>query len=87
MKAYLKAKDPDVAQSVLDMVPLYLSEGRAEGVRGCGEYVEWLGQKEDPVGKGWAAGGASKPAPEVMGGCLLAERDVQVAGECEEMCG
>ena len=34
MKAYLKAKNPSVAQSVLDMVPLYLSEGKAEGVRG-----------------------------------------------------
>ena len=137
MKAYLKAKNPSVAQSVLDMVPLYLSEGKAEGVRGdiafaqscletgnftfsgsavtlsqnnfcgmgvtsngvkgnsfdtpqlgiraqvqhlkayasvdalknpcidprfryvtrgCAEYVEWLGQKENPDGKGWAAG-------------------------------
>ena len=137
MKAYLKAKNPKVAQSVLDMVPLYLSEGKAEGVRGdiafaqscletgnftfsgsavtlsqnnfcgmgvtsngmkgnsfdtpkngiraqiqhlkayaskaalknecidprfkyvtrgCAEYVEWLGQKENPDGKGWAAG-------------------------------
>ena len=137
MKAYLKAKNPDVAQSVLGMVPLYLSEGKAEGVRGdiafaqscletgnftfsgsavtlsqnnfcgmgvtsngvkgnsfdtpqlgiraqvqhlkayastdalknacidprfryvtrgCAEYVEWLGQKENPAGKGWATG-------------------------------
>ncbi|MBD5536266.1 MAG: SH3 domain-containing protein [Lachnospiraceae bacterium] len=137
MKAYLKAKNPSVAQSVLDMVPLYLSEGKVEGVRGdiafaqscletgnftfsgsavtlsqnnfcgmgvtsngvkgnsfdtpqlgiraqvqhlkayastealknacidprfkyvtrgCAEYVEWLGQKENPDGKGWAAG-------------------------------
>lgn len=137
MKAYLKAKNPNVAQSVLDMVSLYLSEGKAEGVRGdiafaqscletgnftfsgsavtlsqnnfcgmgvtsngvkgnsfdtpqlgiraqvqhlkayastdalknacidprfryvtrgCAEYVEWLGQKENPNGKGWAAG-------------------------------
>ncbi|MCI8672015.1 MAG: N-acetylmuramoyl-L-alanine amidase [Lachnospiraceae bacterium] len=137
MKAYLKAKNPDVAQSVFDMVPLYLSEGKAEGVRGdiafaqscletgnftfsssavtlsqnnfcgmgvtangmkgnsfatpkegiraqvqhlkayatvdplagacvdprykwvekgCAPYVEWLGQKENPDGKGWAAG-------------------------------
>ena len=137
MKAYLKAKNPKVPQSVLDMVPLYLSEGKAEGVRGdiafaqscletgnftffgsaitlsqnnfcgmgvtsngvkgnsfgtpqlgiraqvqhlkayastdalknacidprfkyvtrgCAEYVEWLGQKENPDGKGWAAG-------------------------------
>ena len=137
MKAYLKAKNPNVAQIVLDMVPLYLSEGKAEGVRGdvafaqscletgnftfsgsavtlsqnnfcgmgvtsngmkgnsfgtpqlgiraqvqhlkayastdalknacidprfkyvtrgCAEYVEWLGQKENPAGKGWAAG-------------------------------
>ena len=137
MKAYLKAKNPGAAQSVLDMVPLYLSEGKAEGVRGdiafaqscletgnftfsgsavtlsqnnfcgmgvtsngmrgnsfdtpqlgiraqvqhlkayastdalknaridprfkyvtrgCAGYVEWLGQKENPDGKGWAAG-------------------------------
>ncbi len=137
MRAYLKVKNPGVAQSVLDMVPLYLSEGEAEGVRGdiafaqscletgnfgfsgsavtllqnnfcgmgvtgkgvkgnsfdtpllgiraqvqhlkayasmeglknacidprfkyvtrgCAEYVEWLGQKENPAGKGWAAG-------------------------------
>ena len=137
MKAYLKAKNPSVAKSVLDMVPLYLSEGKAEGVRGdiafaqscletgnftfsgsavtlsqnnfcgmgvtsngmkgnsfdtpqlgiraqvqhlkayastdalknacidprfkyvtrgCAEYAEWLGQKENPARKGWAAG-------------------------------
>ena len=24
--------------------------------RDCAEYVEWLGQKENPAGKGWAAG-------------------------------
>lgn len=34
MQAYIKKKNPSVAQSVLDMVPLYLSEGKAEGVRG-----------------------------------------------------
>lgn len=137
MEAYIRAKNPDVAQSVLGMVPLYLSEGKADGVRGdiafaqscletgnftfsgsavtlsqnnfcgmgvtangvkgnsfdtpqlgiraqvqhlkayasveelkntcidprfkyvtrgCAEYVEWLGQKENPAGKGWAAG-------------------------------
>ena len=137
MRAYIKATNPSVAQSVLDMVPLYLSEGKAEGVRGdvafaqscletgnfgfsgsavtlsqnnfcgmgvtsngvkgnsfdtpqigiraqvqhlkayasteglknacvdprfqyvtrgCAEYVEWLGQKENPDGKGWATG-------------------------------
>jgi len=137
MKAYIKAKNPKVAQSVLDMVPLYLSEGAVEGVRGdiafaqscletgnftfsgsavtleqnnfcgmgvtanglkgnsfdtpqlgiraqvqhlkayasteplkngcidprfkyvargCAEVVEWLGQKENPQGKGWATG-------------------------------
>ncbi len=137
MKAYVKSKNPSVAQAVLDMVPLYLSEGNAEGVRGdiafaqscletgnfgfsgsavtlaqnnfcgmgvtsngmkgnsfdtpkngiraqiqhlkayaskealknacidprfkyvtrsCAEYVEWLGQQENPDGKGWAAG-------------------------------
>ena len=137
MKSYLKKKNPAVAQSVLDMIPLYLSEGEAEGMRGdiafaqscletgnftfsgsavtlsqnnfcglgvtqrgntglsfdtpqlgiraqvqhlkayastdalvnekidsrfryvtrgCAPYVEWLGQKENPQGKGWAAG-------------------------------
>ena len=137
MRTYLKAKNPKVAQSVLDMVPLYLSEGAAEGVRGdiafaqscletgnfgfagsavtleqnnfcgmgvtangmkgnsfstaqlgiraqvqhlkayasteplknecidprfkyvargCAEVVEWLGQQENPQGKGWATG-------------------------------
>ncbi len=34
MKKYIKAKNPNVAQSVLDMIPLYLSEGAAEGIRG-----------------------------------------------------
>lgn len=137
MTAYIRAKNPAVAQSVIDMIPLYLSEGETEGVRGdvafaqscletgnfgfagsavtldqnnfcgmgvtstgmkgnsfdtpqlgiraqiqhlkayasteplvcgcidtrfkyvergCAEYVEWLGQKENPKGKGWAAG-------------------------------
>ena len=137
MKAYVRAKNPSAAQSVLDMIPLYNSEGNAQGVRGdiafaqscletgnftfsgsavtlsqnnfcgmgvtsngmkgnsfdtpqlgiraqiqhlkayaskdalngacidprfqyvqrgCAEYVEWLGQKENPNGKGWAAG-------------------------------
>ena len=137
IRAYLKAKNPETAQSVFDLIPLYLSEGEAEGVRGdiafaqscletgnfglsgsavtllqnnfcgmgvtgkgvkgnsfdtpllgiraqvqhlkayasveglrnacidprfkyvtrgCAEYVEWLGQKENPAGKGWAAG-------------------------------
>ncbi len=137
MKTYLKKKNPAAAPSVLDMIPLYLSEGEAEGVRGdiafaqscletgnftfsgsavtlsqnnfcglgvtqrgkrglsfgtpqlgiraqvqhlkayastdalineridprfryvkrgCAPYAEWLGQKENPQGKGWAAG-------------------------------
>lgn len=34
MQEYIRAKNPAVAQSVLDMIPLYLSEGQAEGVRG-----------------------------------------------------
>lgn len=34
MKNYIKAKNGAVAQSVLDMLPLYLSEGKTEGVRG-----------------------------------------------------
>lgn len=34
MAAYIKAKNGSVAQSVLDMIPLYLSEGKAENIRG-----------------------------------------------------
>ena len=34
MQEYIKGKNPTVAQSVLDMIPLYLSEGAAEGIRG-----------------------------------------------------
>lgn len=34
MRAYIKKVNPDVAQSVLDMIPHYLSEGQAEGIRG-----------------------------------------------------
>lgn len=34
MKAYIIDKNPDVAESVLDMIPFYLTEGKAEGIRG-----------------------------------------------------
>ena len=34
MQAYIRAVNPDVPQSVIDMIPLYLSEGKAEGIRG-----------------------------------------------------
>lgn len=34
MIAYIKAKRPGVEQSVVDMIPLYLSEGKAEGIAG-----------------------------------------------------
>ena len=34
MTAYIKKVNPNVAQSVIDMIPYYLSEGEAEGVRG-----------------------------------------------------
>lgn len=34
MREYVKKKNPSVAQSVLDMIQLYLSEGEAESVRG-----------------------------------------------------
>ena len=34
MIAYIKAKRPDVEQSVIDMIPLYLSEGQTEGIAG-----------------------------------------------------
>ena len=137
MTAYIRGVNPAVPQSVIDMIPLYISEGKTEGVRGdvafaqscletgnfgfagsavklvqnnfcgmgvvsngvagnsfatpqigiraqvqhlqayastgalkqscvdprykyvqrgCAPYVEWLGQKENPQGLGWAAG-------------------------------
>ena len=34
MQEYIKSVDPDVAQSVIDMIPLYIAEGAIEGVRG-----------------------------------------------------
>lgn len=34
MVAYIKSVNPSVPQSVIDMIPLYLSEGRMEGIRG-----------------------------------------------------
>ena len=34
MQEYIKKVNPNVAQSVIDMIPLYLSEGKTEGVRG-----------------------------------------------------
>ena len=34
MKAYIKSVNSKTPQEVLDMIPLYLSEGRAEGIRG-----------------------------------------------------
>ncbi len=34
MTAYIKSVNPNVAQSVLDMIPYYLSEGEKEGIRG-----------------------------------------------------
>lgn len=34
MQAYIRAANPSVPQAILDMIPLYLSEGKAEGVRG-----------------------------------------------------
>ena len=39
--------------------------------RGCAEYVEWLGQKENPAGKGWAAGaGYGEKILAIMEGIL-----------------
>lgn len=34
MRAYIRAVNPSVPQSVIDMIPFYLSEGRVEGIRG-----------------------------------------------------
>ena len=40
LRAYIKAKRPNVEQSVLDMIPYYISEGEAEGVRGDIAYAQ-----------------------------------------------
>lgn len=34
MRSFIRKHNPDVADSVIDMIPYYLSEGAAEGVRG-----------------------------------------------------
>lgn len=34
MQTYIKSVNPNVPQSVLDMIPFYISEGNAEGIRG-----------------------------------------------------
>lgn len=34
MTAYIRGVNPAIPQSVIDMIPLYISEGKAEGVRG-----------------------------------------------------
>ena len=34
MIAHIKKKNPNVAQSVIDMIPFYISEGKTEGIRG-----------------------------------------------------
>ena len=34
MRAFIRAINPDVDQKIIDMIPYYLSEGAAEGVRG-----------------------------------------------------
>lgn len=163
MKTYIKGKNPNVAESVIDMISLYLSEGKAEGVRGdiafaqscletgnfgfsgsavtleqnnfCGmgvtsnglkgnsfdtpqlgiraqiqhlkayastealknecidprfkyvtrgsaEYVEWLGQKENPQGLGWAAGaGYGEKILTILRGILGTAGGTSSAGE------
>lgn len=47
LKAYANAED--LKQACIDPRFKYVE-------RGCAPYVEWLGQKENPQGKGWAAG-------------------------------
>ena len=34
MRSYIRRVNPSVPQKVIDMLPFYLSEGEAEGVRG-----------------------------------------------------
>ena len=166
MRAYIKAKNPSVPQSVLDMISLYLSEGAAEGIRGdvafaqscletgnftfagsavtldqnnfcgmgvtengmkgnsfatpqagiraqiqhlkayantvalngacvdprfsyvtrgCAEYVEWLGQKENPNGKGWATGAGYGEKILSILAAILATAEPETETEGKEM--
>ena len=34
MQAYIKRVNPNISKSVIDMIPYYISEGEAEGIRG-----------------------------------------------------
>lgn len=34
MRSYIKLVNPNIAQSVIDMIPYYISEGKVEGIRG-----------------------------------------------------
>ena len=64
MKSYLKKKNPSVPQIQHLKACASTDKLRNERIdprfryvtRGCAPYVEWLGQKENPQGKGWAAG-------------------------------
>ena len=40
MRNYILSVNPGVAQSVLDMIPLYISEGDAEGIRGDIAFIQ-----------------------------------------------
>lgn len=161
MVAYIRSRNPDVNQSVIDMIPFYISEGNTEGIagdiafaqscietgnfafpqstcvvtleqnnfcmlgvtsasekgnsfenpqlgiraqiqhlkayasteplvgecvdprftyvtRGCAPYVEWLGMKENPQGKGWAS---SEKYGEKILNVLNAVRNTEVKTE------
>lgn len=48
--------------------------------RGCAEYAEWLGQKENPAGKGWAAGaGYGGKILSILKGILMNSVSAQVS--------
>lgn len=40
MQAYIRGVNPAVPQSVIDMIPLYISEGKTEGVRGDAAFAQ-----------------------------------------------
>ncbi len=49
MRAYIRAVNPSVPQSVIDRIPFYLSEGRAEGIRAQIQHLKAYANSDPPV--------------------------------------
>lgn len=73
LKAY--ASTADLNNDCVDPRFKYVS-------RGCAKYVEWLGQKENPNGKGWAAGaGYGEKILTILAGIIGQQSEGQTTTE------